>query len=78
MANCAYTTTAYTNKYIIGQYNPSVRVIDLASYTTYVVCVNFIHKWRDLQFEVDSERQIFVETFYGNLIYFREFLLEIC
>ena len=31
---------------------------DLASHTTYVVCVNFIHKWRNLQFKLDSERQI--------------------
>ena len=27
--------------YIIGHYNPSVRIIDLVSHTTYVVCVNF-------------------------------------
>ena len=27
-----------------GHYNPSVRIIDLVSYITYVVCVNFIHK----------------------------------
>ena len=47
------------HSYIIGYYNPSVRIIDLVSHTTYVVCVNFIHKWRDLQFKVDSERQIF-------------------
>ena len=45
--------------YIIGHYNPSVRIIDLVSHTTYVVCVNFIPKCRDLQFTVDSERQIF-------------------
>ena len=31
-------------------YNPSVRIIDLLSHATYVVCVHFIHKWRDLQF----------------------------
>ena len=31
----------------------------LASYTTYVVYFDFIHEWRDLQFEVYSERQIF-------------------
>ena len=31
---------------IIGHYNPSVRIIDLVSHTTYVVYVNFIHKWR--------------------------------
>ena len=28
-------------KYIIGDYNPSVRIIDLVLHTTYVVCVNF-------------------------------------
>ena len=35
--------------YIIGHYNPSVRIIDLVSHTTYVMCVNFI------PFKVDSE-----------------------
>ena len=60
--------------YIIGHYNPSVRIIDLVSHTTYVVCVNFLHKWRDLQFKVDSERQIFFwETFHGNFTYFQSF-----
>ena len=54
--------------YTIGHYNP-VRIIDLVSHTTYVVGVNFIHKWQDLQFKVDSERQIFWETFHGNFIY---------
>ena len=49
---------------IIGHYNPSVRIIDLVSHTTYVVCVNFIHKWRNLQFKVDSERQIFFEKLF--------------
>ena len=50
--------------YIIGHYyNPSVRIIDLVFHTTYVVCVNFIHKWRDLQFKVDSERQIYLRNF---------------
>ena len=44
---------------IIGHYNPSRWIIDLVSHTTYVVCVNFIHKWRGLQFKVDSEGQIF-------------------
>ena len=45
--------------YIIGHYNPSVRISDLASHHTYVVCNNFVHEWRHLQFKVDSERQIF-------------------
>ena len=54
-------------------YSPSVRIIDLVSHTIYVVCVNFIHKWRDLHFKVDSERQIFWETFNGNFIYSQSF-----
>ena len=41
---------------------------EVVSHETYVVCVNFIHKRRDLQFKVDSERQIFWETFHGNSI----------
>ena len=45
---------ARLHAHIIGHYNPSLRIIDLVSYTTYAVCVNFIHKWRDLQFKVDS------------------------
>ena len=28
----------------------TVKIIDLISHTTYVVCVNFIHKLQDLQF----------------------------
>ena len=62
--------------HIIGHYNPLVRIIDLVSYTTYVVCVNFIHKWRALQFKVDYERQIFWETFHGNFIYSQSNLLR--
>ena len=58
-----------SHTYIIVHYNPSVRIIDLVSHTTYVVYVSFIDKWRDLQFEVDSEWQIFWETFHANFIY---------
>ena len=32
---------AKVHTYIIGHYNPSVRIIDLVSHTTYVVCLNF-------------------------------------
>ena len=59
--------------YIIGHYNPSVRIIDLVSHTTYVVCVNFMHKWRGLQFKVDSEQQIFLRNFSWHLITHRVF-----
>ena len=47
--NFMSTSKKYICTYIIGHYNPSVRIIVLVSHTTYVVCVNFIHEWRDLQ-----------------------------
>ena len=56
---------------------PSVRIISLVSYTTYVVCVNFIHKWRDLEFKVDSERQIFLRNFSCQFLLLSKFLPEI-
>ena len=68
-----YVWFIHTYIYIIGHYNSSIRIIDLVSHTTYVVCINFIHKLRDLQFKVDSERQIFWETFNGNFIYSQSF-----
>ena len=64
--------------HIINHYNPSVRIIDLVSHITYVVCVNFIHKWQNLQFKVVSERQIFWETFHCSFNLLSEFSPEIC
>ena len=49
--------------YIIGHYSPSVRIIDLVSHTTYNVCVNFIHRWRDLQFNVGLRTTDFLRNF---------------
>ena len=75
-----YSVTA-TIRFILLHFNKLITYIhnwslqyffqdyDLASYTTYVVCVNFIHEWQDLQFKENSERQIF-----ENL--FSEFLLK--
>ena len=51
---------------------------DLATHTTYVVCINFIHEWQDLQFKVDFERQIFVQLFiwiYLTHIYLLRFII---
>ena len=45
----------------------------LASYTTHVECINFICEWRDLQFNVDSERQIFEKHFHDRFIYSQSF-----
>ena len=47
---------------------PISQVYDLASHSTYVVCVNFIH-----EFKVDSERQIFEKLFMAILIILRVF-----
>ena len=45
----------------------------LAFHSTHVVCVNFIREWRNLQFNVDSERQIFEKLFHGRFIYLQSF-----
>ena len=37
----------------------------------YFVCVNFIHKWRNLEFKVDSEQQIFEKLFMVILFIYR-------
>ena len=64
-----YKILLHNITYLNGHYNPSVRIIDLVSHTIYVVCVNFIHKWRDLQFTVDSERQIFLRNFSWQFLF---------
>ena len=51
--------------YIIGPYNPSHNI--------YVVCVNFIHKWRNLQFKVESEKHISGKLFMVILFTLRVF-----
>ena len=38
----------YIHTFIIAHYNSSVRITDLGSHTTYVVCGNFIQKRRDI------------------------------
>ena len=55
-----------------GRIDPLCNV--LASHTTLDMCNNFIRKWRDLQFNVDSERQIFFRNFFvTNFIYSQGF-----
>ena len=64
MSNCIY---------IHWSLQPFSQDYDLASHTTHFVCVNFIHEWRDLQFTVDSEREIFEKLFLGKFITLRVF-----
>ena len=56
------------------QLHPFSQDYGLASYTTHVVCVNVIREWRDLQLNVDTERQIF----HGKFIYSPSFLPGNC
>ena len=78
MLKKAVVIDTHIHTYIIGHYNPSVSIIDLVSHTTYAACVNFIHKWRDLQFKADSERQIFLRNFSRQIYLLLEFFPEIC
>ena len=51
----------YTSASVIaGQNNQDY---NLTPPTTCVVCANLIHEWRDLQFELKSERQIIEKLF---------------
>ena len=67
---------------IIGHYNLSVRVIDLASQTTYVVCVNFIHKWRgpySLKFRpTDFFEMLFMAILFILRVFARNLLFVFC
>ena len=74
-------TSEHTNihTYIIGYCNPSVKIIDLVSHTTYVVCVNFIYKRRDLQFKGPLRTTEFLRNFFmADFYLLSEFLPEIC
>ena len=42
----------------------------LAAHTAHVVCFNFIREWRDLQFNIYSELQIFEKLYHGRFIFF--------
>ena len=43
---------------------------NLASHVIHIVCVNILHEWRGLQFNVNSEWQIFEKLFTAIFFYF--------
>ena len=59
---------AYICTNIIDEYSTSVRIMYVISHTTYVVFVNFIYEYGDLQFKVHSKQQIFEKIVHGNFI----------
>ena len=69
-----YVIRHYIHTYIYNwSLQPFSQDYSLASHTTHVVYVNFIRDWRDLQFNDDSERQIFEKLFHGWFIYSQSF-----
>ena len=43
----------------------------------HMVCVNFLHEWPDLRFKVDSEWNIFWQTFHGNFFTLRLYTINL-
>ena len=73
LINCAFLHT-YIHTYIHNwPLQPFSMDYGLASHTTHVVCFNFIRQWHDLQFKIDSERQISEKLFHGRFIYSQSF-----
>ena len=69
----------YIHTYIIGQYSPSVRIIDLVSHTTYIVCVNFLYISGGAYSLKSTPNDRFFEKLFMAIFYlFSEFLPEIC
>ena len=64
----------------INMHNWSLHLVNqdygIISYATYVVCITFKCEWRDLQFKVHCERQIF-ETFFRAIIFIFYLLSEL-
>ena len=67
----------HTHTYIIGHYNPSVRIIDLVSHTTYVVCVNFYISGGTYSLK-STPNDRFLRNFSWQFYLLLEFLPEIC
>ena len=63
-----------SNTYILSHYQHFSQDYGLTSHITHVEYVNFIRKWQDLQFNVDSEWQIFEKLF--TLRIFARYLLR--
>ena len=73
-SDCHHLILTYIHTYIHNwPLQPFSQDYGLASYTTRVVCANFIREQRDLQFNVDSERQIFEKLFHDSSIYSQSF-----
>ena len=73
--NIFYVRTLHIHNWLL---QPFSQDYSLVSHTTHVVCLNFIREWRDLQFNVDFEQQIFEKLFQSRIYLPSECLSEIC
>ena len=69
----------YIHTYLMGHYNPSVGIINLASHTTYLLSINFIHNRRGTySLKSTPNDRFFEKLFMAIFICNPEFLPEIC
>ena len=76
---CSFLHNLYIHTYIIGHYNPSVRIIDLVSHNTYVVCVLILYISSGTYSLKSTPNDRFFEKLFVAIFYLlSEFLPEIC
>ena len=74
--SCAYVHECPN---VIGHYKPAVRIIDLVSHTTYVVCVNFLYiSGGTYSLKSTPYDRFFEKLFMAIFIWLSEFLPKIC
>ena len=71
--NVAFAFESHTYiTYMIGHYNPSVRIIDLVSHTIYVVCVNFLYISGGTYSLKSTPNDRFWETIHGHFFIYSQ------
>ena len=71
LQKCTVEWNLLSTRYLLHIYihNWPLQPFSWFSHTTYLVCVNFIHKLRDLQFKVGSEPQNFLRNFSCQILF---------
>lgn len=70
MLNWSSINSCITNTPIIGHYNSSVRIMTWLLKPLMLCILIFIHKWRGVQFNVDTERRCFDKLIMAILLKF--------
>ena len=74
LLKCQYCGSYCIHTNLIGHYNPSVRIINLVSHITFVVCVLilFISVRTYSLKSTPNDRSFFWETFHGNFLIYSQ------